>query len=151
MKIKIRKPPKTIAPTPEDQRGKIKSDFPKHSLVEALRVPKALADKNGGQPLPPTETSARPAGQLYDQATPLFWAKKWPAGVRLAYDAAGVRRGCRKPEGACGTPSHSWGERDGQAPMASEVGSRRVSGATATWLSQQECGIGALFGLTRER
>lgn len=57
MKIKIRKPQKTIAPTPEDQRGKIKSDFPKHSLVEALRVPKALADKNGGQPLPPTETA----------------------------------------------------------------------------------------------
>ncbi len=41
----------------EDQRGRVKSDFPKHSLDEALRVAKALSDKNGGQPLPPTETA----------------------------------------------------------------------------------------------
>jgi hypothetical protein len=41
----------------EDHRGRVKSDFPKHSLDEALRVAKALADKNGGQPLPPTETA----------------------------------------------------------------------------------------------
>lgn len=46
-----------IAKTKEDLRGKIKSDFPKHTLTEALRVARALADKNGGQPLPPTETA----------------------------------------------------------------------------------------------
>jgi predicted nucleotide-binding protein len=38
-------------------RGKIKSDFPKHSLEEAMRVPRALYEANGGQPLPPTETA----------------------------------------------------------------------------------------------
>ncbi len=41
----------------ETKRGKIKSDFPKHSLEEALRVPKALEDANGGQPLPPTDVA----------------------------------------------------------------------------------------------
>ncbi len=41
----------------DDHRGRVKSDFPKHTLDEALRVAKALADKNGGQPLPPTETA----------------------------------------------------------------------------------------------
>src|SRR6266436_9641691 len=41
----------------EDNRGRVKSDFPKHSLTDALRVARALADKNGGQPLPPTETA----------------------------------------------------------------------------------------------
>lgn len=41
----------------EDHRGRVKSDFPKHSLDDALRVPRALSDKNGGQPLPPTETA----------------------------------------------------------------------------------------------
>jgi hypothetical protein len=46
-----------IAKTKEDLRGKIKSDFPKHTLTETLRVARALADKNGGQPLPPTETA----------------------------------------------------------------------------------------------
>lgn len=46
-----------IAKTKEDLRGKIKSDFPKHALTEALKVARALADKNGGQPLPPTETA----------------------------------------------------------------------------------------------
>ena len=46
-----------IAKTKEDLRGKIKSDFPKHTLTEALKVARALADKNGGQPLPPTETA----------------------------------------------------------------------------------------------
>lgn len=38
--------------------GKIKSDFPKHTLQEALRVPQALEDANAGQPLPPIETAA---------------------------------------------------------------------------------------------
>ncbi len=37
--------------------GKIKSDFPKHPLEEALRVPQALFDANGGRPLPPLELS----------------------------------------------------------------------------------------------
>ncbi len=46
-----------IAKTKEGLRGKIKSDFPKHILTDALRVARALADKNGGQPLPPTETA----------------------------------------------------------------------------------------------
>lgn len=40
-----------------DGRGKIKSDFPKHSLEDALRVAQSISDKNGGQPLPPTETA----------------------------------------------------------------------------------------------
>ena len=39
------------------QRGKIKSDFPKHTLEDALRVPRALAEKHSSQPLPPTETA----------------------------------------------------------------------------------------------
>jgi hypothetical protein len=38
-------------------QGKIKSDFPKHPLEEALRVAQGLEDKNGGQPLPPIETA----------------------------------------------------------------------------------------------
>src|SRR6266487_860325 len=41
----------------DNYRGRVKSDFPKHTLDEALRVPRALSDKNGGQPLPPTETA----------------------------------------------------------------------------------------------
>jgi hypothetical protein len=41
----------------ETHRGRVKSDFPKHTLDEALRVARALSDKNGGQPLPPTETA----------------------------------------------------------------------------------------------
>jgi len=39
-------------------KGKVKSDFPKHTLREAIRVPQALEDANGGQPLPPIETAA---------------------------------------------------------------------------------------------
>jgi len=34
------------------------SDFPKHTLEEALRVPQGIEDKNGGQPLPPIEMAA---------------------------------------------------------------------------------------------
>lgn len=41
--------------TTEDLRGKVKSDFPKDTLESALRVAEAIADKNGGQPLPPIE------------------------------------------------------------------------------------------------
>jgi len=38
-------------------QGKIKSDFPKHTLEEALRVAQGLEDKNGGQSFPPIETA----------------------------------------------------------------------------------------------
>jgi len=38
-------------------RGKIKSDFPKHTLEGALRVASALWEANGGRPLPPVETA----------------------------------------------------------------------------------------------
>jgi predicted nucleotide-binding protein len=38
--------------------GRVKSDFPKHTLQEALRVPQALEDASAGQPLPPIETAA---------------------------------------------------------------------------------------------
>ncbi len=48
---------KITGPNKPDGRGKVKSDFPKHTLDEALRVARALSDKNGGQPLPPTETA----------------------------------------------------------------------------------------------
>ncbi len=40
-----------------DLRGKIKSDFPKHTLIDALRVPQVLEDKNGGRGMPPTEVA----------------------------------------------------------------------------------------------
>lgn len=39
------------------KRKRVQSDFPKHSLEQALRVAKALEDANGGQPLPPIETA----------------------------------------------------------------------------------------------
>lgn len=39
------------------KRRRVQSDFPKHSLEQALRVAKALEDANGGQPLPPIETA----------------------------------------------------------------------------------------------
>jgi predicted nucleotide-binding protein len=42
---------------PEPQRPKPKSDYPKHTLEEALAVAQALAEKHGGQPLPPTDTA----------------------------------------------------------------------------------------------
>lgn len=41
----------------ESLHGKIKSDFPKHTLEEALRVASALEEANGGRPLPPVETA----------------------------------------------------------------------------------------------
>lgn len=41
----------------QNQRGKVKSDFPKHSLEDALVVATSLSEKNGGQPLPPTDTA----------------------------------------------------------------------------------------------
>jgi len=40
------------------RQGKIKSDFPKHTLEESLRVAEGLEEKNGGQPLPPIETAS---------------------------------------------------------------------------------------------
>jgi predicted nucleotide-binding protein len=54
---------RTLNATPDESnakvssRGKVKSDFPKHTLEEALRVPKALEEANGGRPLPPIETA----------------------------------------------------------------------------------------------
>src|SRR5437867_3169254 len=56
---KKRAKPTSAQPAPQKKalRGKIKSDFPKHTLEEALRVAKALWEANGGQPLPPTETA----------------------------------------------------------------------------------------------
>lgn len=41
---------------PRDPRG-LRSDFPKDTLEEALRVPRAIHEANGGRPLPPTETA----------------------------------------------------------------------------------------------
>lgn len=38
-------------------RGRIKSDFPKHTFEQALRVAKALEEANGGKPLPPLEAA----------------------------------------------------------------------------------------------
>jgi predicted nucleotide-binding protein len=52
--VKAGKPTKETA----SLQGKIKSDFPKYTLEETLRVAKALEDKNGGQPLPPLETAS---------------------------------------------------------------------------------------------
>ena len=33
------------------------SDFPKHSLKTALRVPLAMEEKNSGNPMPPTDVA----------------------------------------------------------------------------------------------
>lgn len=38
-------------------RGRDKSDFPKHSLEEAVRVVSSIETANAGQPLPPTDTA----------------------------------------------------------------------------------------------
>ena len=42
---------------PVKKAARVQSDFPKDTLEEALRVPRALYEANGGQPLPPTETA----------------------------------------------------------------------------------------------
>jgi predicted nucleotide-binding protein len=39
-------------------QGKIKSDFPKHTLEEALRIAQGIEDKNGGGPMPPIEMAS---------------------------------------------------------------------------------------------
>lgn len=39
------------------QRGKIKSEFPKHTLEQTLRVPQAIEDANGGKPMPPLDVA----------------------------------------------------------------------------------------------
>ena len=41
----------------KDLGCRVRSDFPKNTLDEALRVARALYEANGGQPLPPTETA----------------------------------------------------------------------------------------------
>jgi predicted nucleotide-binding protein len=54
------KPKKTEKQTsvpPSSLRGRIKSDFPKHSFEQALRVAKAIEEANGGKPLPPLEAA----------------------------------------------------------------------------------------------
>src|SRR2546429_7941815 len=51
-------PKRPVATKESSLQGKIKSDFPKHTLEEALRVPQGIEDKNGGQPLPPIEMAA---------------------------------------------------------------------------------------------
>ena len=56
MRKKEMKPQESENPK-ESLRGKIKSDFPKHTLEEALRVASALEEANGGRPLPPVETA----------------------------------------------------------------------------------------------
>src|SRR6267378_7960547 len=42
---------------PQANSARVKSDFPKHTLEEALAVAQALEEKHGGQPLPPTDTA----------------------------------------------------------------------------------------------
>jgi predicted nucleotide-binding protein len=42
---------------PQANSVRVKSDFPKHTLEEALAVAEALEEKHGGQPLPPTDTA----------------------------------------------------------------------------------------------
>src|SRR5580692_2300168 len=52
---------KTERKTPDQIKAakaqRVTTDFPKKTLEEALRVPRAIEDANGGQPLPPTETA----------------------------------------------------------------------------------------------
>lgn len=49
---------RTNGTIPQDSnRGKLRSDFPKHTLDEAIRVAEALGETNGGQPYPPIETA----------------------------------------------------------------------------------------------
>lgn len=45
------------APSKTDVGGKTKSDFPKHSLKDAIKVAAAIFEHNGGRPLPPTDTA----------------------------------------------------------------------------------------------
>lgn len=40
-----------------DLRGKVKSDFPKHTLDQAMAIPAVLEETNGGRPLPPTDVA----------------------------------------------------------------------------------------------
>jgi predicted nucleotide-binding protein len=47
-----------IEKVPEAGVGKIKSEFPKHTLEDATKLPLALTNSNGGRPLPPLETAA---------------------------------------------------------------------------------------------
>ncbi len=46
----------TLVPS-SSPRGRIRSDFPKHTFEQALRVAKALEEANGGKPLPPLEAA----------------------------------------------------------------------------------------------
>lgn len=46
-----------VAPKETSLQGRVKSDFPKHTLQEAMRVAAGLEAKSGGQALPPLETA----------------------------------------------------------------------------------------------
>lgn len=46
-----------IARAPASAQSRVVSDFPKHTLQQALRVAQGIHDRNGGRPLPPTETA----------------------------------------------------------------------------------------------
>src|ERR1700691_2661851 len=48
---------KPLAAEPPDSIQMMGADFPKHSLRIALRVATALEEKNGGNPLPPTDVA----------------------------------------------------------------------------------------------
>jgi Predicted nucleotide-binding protein containing TIR-like domain. len=51
------KPAPADSALPQKRSPRVQSEFPKNTLEEALRVPRALYEANGGQPLPPTETA----------------------------------------------------------------------------------------------
>ena len=52
---KEQKESRSSTPPVEGQKGRVRSDFPKHTFEQALRVAKALEESNGGKPLPPLE------------------------------------------------------------------------------------------------
>jgi hypothetical protein len=51
------KPPDVEGAAATVATGSPSPQYPKHTLAEALRLPRAIEDKNAGQPLPPTETA----------------------------------------------------------------------------------------------
>ncbi len=46
---------KSIVNNAVESKNRVTSDFPKHTFEQALRVPKALEEANGGRPLPPLD------------------------------------------------------------------------------------------------
>ncbi|HZT16019.1 MAG TPA: TIR domain-containing protein [Gaiellaceae bacterium] len=51
------KPPDGVAATSVKGHPRPSTQYPKHTLEEALAVPRAIENNNAGQPLPPTETA----------------------------------------------------------------------------------------------